>query len=131
MIWTLADGLSDRVRHTVLRMMRKTRFAILQSKNTNVLHWKDFEPACFTDASSIRKSVRGPTLLKSNAEVVSKQAAKYSDACIDIALFDWSTMFIYGFNQAKTRREIPKDIFSMEGEKGGNTFREMLLGFLI
>lgn len=95
MIWTLADGLSDRVRHTVFRIVRKTTFAILQFKNTNVLHWKDFKPACFTDASSAMKSVRGHTLLKSNVEVVSKQAAKYSYECSDIAPFDWNTVCLW------------------------------------
>lgn len=36
--------------------------------------------------------------LESNVEVVSKQAAKYSDECGDITLFDWSTMFVYDSN---------------------------------
>lgn len=60
---------------------------ILEFKSTNGLHWKDFEPACQPDIASIRKSVRGQTLLD-NVEVISKQESKYSNKYYDIILFN-------------------------------------------
>ena len=105
----------------------KQHSRFLNSK-THSLHWKKFwELPCHTDVPSIRRSVRG---LERNTEVISKQAAKSSDECRDIALFDRSTMFVYDFNSAKTRKGIPKGIF-FQGGRDGNIFREMLLGFLI
>lgn len=56
--------------------------------------------------------------LERNAGVVSKQAAKSSDECRDITLFDWSTFTVYDFNSAKTRKGIPKGIFFKEDEMG-------------
>lgn len=105
----------------------KQHSRFLNSK-THSLHWKKFwELPCHTDVPSIRRSVRG---LERNTEVISKQAAKSSDECRDIALFDRSTMFVYDFNSAKTRKGIPKGIF-LQGGRDGNICREMLLGFLI
>lgn len=105
----------------------KQHSRFLNSK-THSLHWKKFwELPCHTDVPSIRRSVRG---LERNTEVISKQAAKSSDECRDIALFDRSTMFVYDFNSAKTRKGIPKGIF-FQGGRDGNICREMLLGFLI
>ena len=105
----------------------KQHSRFLNSK-THSLHWKKFwELPCHTDVPSIRRSVRG---LERNTEVISKQAAKSSDECRDIALFDRSTMFVYDFNSAKTRKGIPKGIF-LQGGRDGNICREMLLEFLI
>ena len=105
----------------------KQHSRFLNSK-THSLHWKKFwELPCHTDVPSIRRSVRG---LERNTEVISKQAAKSSDECRDIALFDRSTMFVYDFNSAKTRKGIPKGIF-FPGGRDGNICREMLLEFLI
>lgn len=106
---------------------RKTTFAILEFKNTFSALEKFWELPCHTDVPSIRRSVRG---LERNTEIISKQAAKSSEGCRDIALFDRSTMFVYDFNSAKTRKGIPKGIF-FPGGRDGNIFREMLLGFLI
>lgn len=54
------------------------------------------------------------------------QAAKYFDERRDIALFDWSTMFMYDFNSSKTRKGIPKGIFFQEDKMGTYLMRRYL-----
>lgn len=121
---------------------RGPTFAILEFKNTDVLFWGDFEPASCTAETMNEKLAElaevedeedepNRTFLLQNAEVVSRQAVKYSSLCPDIALFDWNSMFIYDFSGEKKSLEIPMGTFFKEQQDGGITFREMLLGFLL
>lgn len=117
-------------------------FAILEFKNTHVLFWDDFKHASCTkenvdeimakvEGIQARKDDHDVTLLRDNAEVVSKQASKYSKLCPDIALFDWNSMFIFDFSDEHSDYELPVGTFFQEEPNGEITFRELLLGFLI
>ena len=117
-------------------------FAILEFKNTDVLFWDDFKHASCTreNVDEIMAKVEGiqaqkdnhdVTLLRDNAEVVSRQASKYANLCPDIALFDWNSMFIFDFSGEDDDDELPLGTFFQEEPNGGITFREMLLCFLI
>lgn len=117
-------------------------FAVLEFKNTDVLFWDDFEPASCTEETVDDKLAElaeiedeedeeNFTLLQKNAEVVSRQAVKYSSLCADITLFDWDSMFIYDFSSENNSRRMPMGTFFKEEPNSGITFREMLLGLLL
>ncbi|KAE8151736.1 hypothetical protein BDV25DRAFT_128539 [Aspergillus avenaceus] len=81
-----------------------TTLAILEVKNTHVVHKTDFTPAERTSETyeagmqEAMKFAPQYTLLEGNAVWLSKQASKYSGICTDVAVFDWNAMFIFNFN---------------------------------
>ncbi|ERF71819.1 hypothetical protein EPUS_01734 [Endocarpon pusillum Z07020] len=81
-----------------------TNIAVLEFKNTQVLHWADFLPAS-TDQQHAQAKLDDAqekpkyTHLINNAHLLSKQAKKY---CLklsapDVAIFDWHAMFVFDF----------------------------------
>ena len=115
----------------------KTTFAILEFKNTKVLNREGFEAAaCDNQDDAVNKFImtEGQTLLDGNAVVVSKQAKKYSKICKDVAIFDWNCMMVYDFHDVEEQMPSLKPargIFFDEQASGNETFRLVLLGFLI
>ncbi|KAI9932343.1 hypothetical protein ASPWEDRAFT_39767 [Aspergillus wentii DTO 134E9] len=113
--------------------------AILEVKNTHVIHWDDFKPAEATEqtlynktAQAMAKSIHR-TLLKSNAVWLSKQAAKYAAYCSYVAVFDWNAIFIFNFTYFKdqTRDQGVRGIhFNESGQTRGMTFRRLLFAFV-
>ena len=129
--WQVTDG------HTYRNV------AVLEFKNTKVLHWQDFRKASpqGVSAKDMRNTALGrkdQTLFESNALVVSKQAKKYSEEIApDVAVFDWEHMFIFDFTDVREDASDPKlcrGIWFEESAQHQNdkeTFRMVLLGFLI
>jgi hypothetical protein len=87
---------------------RLTILAILEIKNTHAVWREDFEPAGATEQNydaQVAKAMKGApfTLFKKNASWLSKQANKYSDDCVYVAVFDWNAMFIFNYAIANSR----------------------------
>ncbi|MCJ1260006.1 hypothetical protein MMC24_007846 [Lignoscripta atroalba] len=119
-----------------------TNIAVLEFKNTKVMHWQDFgfAMANSNNAKTMRDSAQGNNLhthFRNNAVWLSKQARKYSASVPDVALFDWSTMFIFDFNGMD--EDILNPILangiwfteSTSNHNQGESFRTLLLGFLV
>lgn len=141
----VAEGVHSRfdMQWTLVQGGTETKLAILEVKNTKVIHWTEFAPAEATqeNAEKMMESVmerQTGTLLAGNAILLSKQAKKYSRACKDVAIFDWNSMFIFGFHgvreHSRERRLVRGIYFDESGpiaRKENITFRLMLLGFLV
>ncbi|PGH12372.1 hypothetical protein AJ79_04320 [Helicocarpus griseus UAMH5409] len=122
-----------------------TDVAVLEFKNTYILHENEFRAAMGSDdqAEGMVYKAMGTgsekTLLNGNAIVVSKQARKYHQALgvADVALFDWNNMFVFdfsGMSETVAHPKLARGIwFSEAGQNHRNheTFRAFLLGFLI
>ena len=110
--------------------------AILEYKNTRVLHRWEFEPGMFQpelagEGMKVAWDHANGTFFQGNAVPVSLQASKYSRVCKDIALFDWSAMMIFDLNTWDPDEDIaPRGAFYEESKETGN-FRKVLLGFLL
>jgi hypothetical protein len=119
--------------------------AILELKNTKVLHLSDFQPAyCPTQTKELDRNKietafekTSKTHLIGNAVWLSKQAIKYSKECSTkhVAIFDWDAMFIFDFSAMNEGADHPKfargTIFEERTSQPGVTFRLLLLGFLV
>lgn len=118
--------------------------AILEVKNTKVIHWDDFASAMANHNSAKMKrdlaySRKNNTHFRQNAYWLSKQARKYSEnvKVPDVAIFDWNAMFIFDFNGMNENAQNPvlaSGIWFTESNSSagqGETFRTILLGFLI
>ncbi|CAN6666826.1 hypothetical protein TRVA0_038S01046 [Trichomonascus vanleenenianus] len=125
--WVLHSGNSERI------------VAVLELKNTRVLHEQDFAPGqCPTQPDFGRKmeeamgTLHG-TLLKDNAYALSLQVSKYSEYCKSIALFDWNAMVLFNFNREKEDMEgIVRGTFFRENKRDKKvmTFRGLLFTFV-
>ena len=115
------------------------QIAVLELKNTSVLHWDDWQPAFCAPQQAYHKLYAAydreySTFLSRNAVVVSKQLNKYHEKLVvdDIAVFDWNTMLLLDFKGATDNSAspvFPKALFLKEGQ--GVTFRMVLFAFLI
>ncbi|KAL1853031.1 hypothetical protein Plec18170_005613 [Paecilomyces lecythidis] len=118
--------------------------AILELKNTKVVHYQDFAPAFATPENAATMledamDIESGTFLTGNAYWLSKQARKYADTCDNIAVFDWNAMFIFDFSDVQEDSRVPrlvKGIYFDESNattrrEGDGTFRLVLLGFLM
>ncbi|KAK9362934.1 hypothetical protein V1504DRAFT_446912 [Lipomyces starkeyi] len=118
--------------------------AILELKNTKVIHWNDFVPARTNQRRA--KAMRNKALTFAtrthfiqNAYWLSKQAKKYyrSVHVPDIAIFDWNSLFIFDFAGLDEDAQDPilaRGIWFTESGSNpseGETFRTVLFGFLI
>ncbi|OXV06471.1 hypothetical protein Egran_05757 [Elaphomyces granulatus] len=123
------------------RRRRKKKLAVVEFKNTKIIHWEDFEPAEVSQANAAEKmgeamgNIDG-TLLAGNAVSLSKQARKYSGSCKDIAVFDWNAMFIFDFYGIREDHLVPKPVKGIYFDESdavseGATFRLILFGFLV
>ncbi|PLB48793.1 hypothetical protein P170DRAFT_357120, partial [Aspergillus steynii IBT 23096] len=77
-----------------------TTLAILEVKNTHIVHKKDFLLAEVTPAQyeeRMEATMGLAPLFTYNATWLSKQARKYSDDCADVAVFDWNAMFVCNY----------------------------------
>ncbi|KAL1886495.1 hypothetical protein Plec18167_000426 [Paecilomyces lecythidis] len=113
--------------------------AILEIKSTNVIHWDDFKNAAATEKTLEAKMAEAmskfpDTLFNGNALLLTKQATKYSQKCVDVALFDWTSMFIFDFaDRLSTTEEgeVKGTYFSEDRRtRKGMTFRRQLFAFL-
>lgn len=111
--------------------------AVLEFKNTHVIHWRDFAPAVVTEDNHDVKLAKAfgqneeHTLLQDNASWLSKQAGKYSKFCDDVAVFDWNAMFIFNYVFHRARGgPIRGTYFDEFGHTKGMTFRRLLFAFL-
>lgn len=121
-----------------------TTIAVLEFKNTRVLHPGDFWPAMASDPDSARAKRDGAmfhdnkTYFVRNACWISKQAKKYfrTTGAPDVAIFDWSAMFIFDFSQMNEDVPYPALARGMwfseaNGQSHqGRTFRTVLLRFI-
>jgi hypothetical protein len=80
--------------------------AVLEFKNTKVIHRKYFENAMTSSRGAAKKvrdaqELQPATYFEGNALWLSKQAIKYywPTECPDIAIFDWDVMFIFNFHE--------------------------------
>ncbi len=118
--------------------------AVLEFKNTRILHWEDFQPAMANWQNAAFKigeaqSLPHRTTFRKYAIALSKQAKKYSRKLhvSDVALFDWNSMFIFDFsgrNENSATPRLARGIWFQEENQNhnvGETFRSVLLGFLI
>jgi hypothetical protein len=115
------------------------QIAVLELKNTSVLHWDDWRHAFCAPQQAYQKlnaayNQADFTFLSRNAIVVSKQLNKYHEKVVvdDIAVFDWNKMLLLDFegaNDSSSPPVFPKALFLQEGQ--GVTFRMVLFAFLI
>lgn len=122
-----------------------TNVAVLELKNTRVLHWSDYSSAQTTQQNARAKVVaaysRPPdyTHLIRNAIPISQQAIKYSlgGTVPDVAVFDWNALFVWNFagmDESGNNPTLAKGIWFSEANaqaSQGATFRTVLLGFLV
>ncbi|EEQ33641.1 hypothetical protein McanMca71_004591 [Microsporum canis] len=119
-------------------------FAVLEFKNTKVIHANDFLPGITLPEGAMKvvdtaRSQIYRTHLRNNAVPISQQLNKYAkDAAVtDLAVFDWSAMFIFDLTDANYDSQTPalaKGTFFQENATNvglGETFRVLLLGFLL
>lgn len=114
---------------------KQVTIAVLELKNTKIIHQKDFAPALIAEATSVEDSGE-ETCLEDNAVWLAKQSKKYSDnlETPDVAVFDWDAMFVFDFNGPEKR--IAYGTWFSESDQKGHpdpnfTFRSVLLGFLV
>ncbi|KAI9034755.1 uncharacterized protein KD926_005704 [Aspergillus affinis] len=107
---------------------RLCRLAILEVKNTNVIHKDDFKSAAASDEKDFQSkmyravSLKQSTFLRENGVWLSKQARKYSKSCPCVAVFNWNAMFIFSFiRQAQV--PVRGIYFDETGRTGDMTFR--------
>ena len=113
--------------------------AILEVKNTHIIHKDDFTPAEATGQNYHEKMAEAfevepwHTLLEGNAIWLAKQASKYSGSCSDVAVFDYNAIFAFNFTVAKSSQGGPvKGTYFDEGSRsGGMTFRLFLFAFVM
>ncbi|KAK2795043.1 hypothetical protein FQN50_009802 [Emmonsiellopsis sp. PD_5] len=117
--------------------------AVLELKNTKVVHWGDFAHAMANEgnAKAMHDSAQDEPFqshFKQNAVWLSKQARKYSvNVATDVAIFDWSAIFVFdfsGINEDALNPSLARGIWFSESNSNpnhGHTFRIALLGFLI
>ncbi|KAK2739587.1 hypothetical protein FQN57_006549 [Myotisia sp. PD_48] len=130
---------------------KSRNLAVLEFKNTSTIAWNDFKSACTSgnkremDMAADRARCgpgKGPfenehTLLDNNAFYIAKQAKKYSQLVAPhVAVFDWDSMFIFDFSPLAYSRyhmheKPPTGIFFNKDSHGEETFRNLLLGFLL
>lgn len=72
-----------------------------------------------------------PTHLKNNAITVSRQAAKYSKLCPDIAIFDWTSLMIFNFTSLNQEENSAAHGAFFQESTSEATFRLVLLDWLI
>ncbi|PYI00337.1 hypothetical protein BO78DRAFT_402119 [Aspergillus sclerotiicarbonarius CBS 121057] len=111
-----------------------SRLAILEIKNTHVIHKGDFQRAAVNEQNFQAKMARamgedGMTLLQHNAVWLSKQAHKYSEYCPYVAIFDYNAMFIFSFLRQSTK-PVRGFYFDEYGRTSGMTFRRLLFAFV-
>jgi hypothetical protein len=104
-----------------------TDIAVLEFKNTYVLHEADFLPAMTNASGAAQKLVAASgsdsgTLLTRNAYWLSKQAKKYYEGIhtADIAIFDWNSMVVFdfsGMSEALTNPKLARAIWVSEAGK--------------
>ncbi|PYH88129.1 hypothetical protein BO71DRAFT_489002 [Aspergillus ellipticus CBS 707.79] len=111
--------------------------AILEIKNTHIIHKQDFLPAESTPQNFPTQVMKAmgeaeSTLLKNNAIWLSKQVGKYDIGCSDVAVFDWNAMFIFSYTQQHSSSDGPVKgtFFSESGQTKGMTFRRLLFAFV-
>ena len=139
-----AGGCQTDIRWVYRTRDQTTNIAVLELKNTNVIYWDDFKRAMVApeNAEKKRDSAYGcvnQTFFTGNAYWLSKQARKYASnmGIEDVAIFDWGVMFIFdfsGIDEDKQYPTIPRGIWFEEISRNtdkGDTFRSLLLGFLI
>ncbi|GLA33127.1 hypothetical protein M752DRAFT_253262 [Aspergillus phoenicis ATCC 13157] len=112
-----------------------SRLAILEIKNTHVIHKSDFQHAAVNEQNFQAKLARAMdkdnmTLLQQNAVWLSKQAYKYSKYCPYVAIFDYNAMFIFSFLQQSTK-PVRGFYFDEHGRTSGMTFRRLLFAFVV
>ncbi|RAK88471.1 hypothetical protein BO79DRAFT_173240 [Aspergillus costaricaensis CBS 115574] len=112
-----------------------SRLAILEIKNTNVIHRDDFQRAAVNEQNFQAKTARAMdteslTLLQRNAVWLSKQAHKYSEHCPYVAIFDYSAMFLFSFLW-QTTKPVRGFYFDESGRTSGMTFRRLLFAFVV
>ncbi|GAD96611.1 hypothetical protein CIMG_02427 [Paecilomyces variotii No. 5] len=100
------------IQWTLKRGNLEVTMAILELKNTRVIHYDDFRPALATPQNAAAtlgraKSTELGTLLQDNAYWLSKQAKKYSRNCEDVAVFDWNAMYIFDFSNVQEDNRVP------------------------
>ncbi|PGH28295.1 hypothetical protein AJ80_00186 [Polytolypa hystricis UAMH7299] len=141
---TSNGGCRTDVRWVYRNGSQMTTIAILEVKNTKVLHAADFTPASATvnNARAKRDAAQGQlhhTHFARNACWLSKQAKKYyrNTTTPDVALFDWGAMFIFdfsGMNENALNPVLARGIWFSESDSGpsqGISFRMVLLGFIV
>ncbi|KAN0075113.1 hypothetical protein V8E54_007724 [Elaphomyces granulatus] len=110
--------------------------AVLEFKNTKVIHRKYFENAMTSSRGAAKKvrdaqELQPATYFEGNAFWLSKQAIKYywPTECPDIAIFDWDVMMHHASEPV-----LAKGTWFKENGKNphqGGTFRMVLYGFLV
>ncbi len=124
-------------------------FAILEFKNTNVIHEEHFNKGKveiaqrLVKASSVLDLLQGSrnrpqkTFLTANAIPLTKQAKKYSVRAKHVVLFDWDMMVLFDFREEDetqpTSRFLKLTLFretEAEAARGG-TYRKLLLAYLV
>lgn len=137
-------GCQTDIRWVYRKGNQTTDIAVLKLKNTNVIYWDNFKSAMVAPENAEKKQDLAygrdeQTFFTGNAYWLSKQAKKYSSSVgvEDVAIFDWGVMFIFDFSgvdEDKRYPTIPKGIWFEEMSRNtdkGDTFRSLLLGFLI
>lgn len=115
------------------------RIAVIEIKRRGSLAWSDFEPAwAYNEEKATEKLVPYENLVKANGLTFSKQAAAYAiqSPTQFVALFDWDVMILFEFEKDMIEEGSAGDVaratwFEENGESGDDTFRKMLLGWVL
>ncbi|PYH35281.1 uncharacterized protein BO87DRAFT_395929 [Aspergillus neoniger CBS 115656] len=84
-----------------------SQLTILEIKNTNIIHKDDFQRAA-----------------------LSKQAHKYLEHCPYVAIFNYSTIFLFSFLW-QTTKPVCRFYFNKSRRTSGMTFRRLLFAFVV
>ncbi|PYI09184.1 hypothetical protein BO78DRAFT_395048 [Aspergillus sclerotiicarbonarius CBS 121057] len=113
--------------------------AVLEVKNTHIIHKSEFTPGEATeetvDTRIGQAMSTGPqlTFLRGNAIWLSKQAAKYTETCPYVAVFDYNAIFAFNYALQNSNRggAVRGTYFDESSRTSKMTFRLFLFAFVV
>ncbi len=112
--------------------------AVLELKTVFMLQGAEFRKARLRDDNAAREAAANPpvendgSLFAGNSNLLMRQAQKYAFYfAVDVALFDWRSMFVADFATLDEVTGALEGAWFVERAAGGETFRSLLLGFLL